>query len=261
MVYTKIGIYHINISGDLMKLVNKESNIPLHIQLSSIIKDMIDSKDLKEGDSIISERELCNIQNVSRMTVNKAIVSLVSEGILYRVQGRGTFVAKRKEKYQFSNLKGFTQVMREKGVKIKTDLLSFQKEFPSELVKEKLHIADNYTQVYKVERLRYIEEEPFGIEIAYISEDMCENLGKSMLENNSLYDVLQNNYKYKIKKANQMIEPIILSKEESMKLKVEENSLALKIHRNSYEESGNPLEYTISIFRSDKYQYEIVLND
>lgn len=244
-----------------MKLVDKNNSIPLHLQLSEIIKEMIDKKELKEGDSIIPERELCSIQNVSRMTVNKAIISLVSEGILYRVQGKGTFVAKRKEKYQFSNLKGFTQVMREKGVNIKTDVLSFEKQMPSEFVKEKLRIINDITQVYKVTRLRYIEDEPFGIEIAYISEDMCKDLERKMLENNSLYNVLQNEYKYSIKKANQMMEPIMLSKDDAQKLKVRENDLALKIHRNSYEENGYPVEYTISIFRSDKYQYEIVLTD
>lgn len=244
-----------------MKLVDKESSIPLHIQLSSIIKDMIDSKELREGNLIIPERELCNIQNVSRMTVNKAIMSLVSEGILYRIQGKGTFVANKKEKYQFSKLKGFTQVMKEKGVNIKTEVLSFEKIAPSEIIREKLQINSNTINVYKISRLRYIENEPFGIEIAYISENMCNNLTQDMVDNKSLYSVLQNHYNYIIKKANQMIEPIILSKEESEILKVEENSLALKIHRNSYEERGCPLEYTISIFRSDKYQYEIVLTD
>ncbi|WP_395760287.1 GntR family transcriptional regulator [Clostridioides difficile] len=80
-----------------MKIVNKSSNIPLHTQLSSIIREMIETGELKEGDAIMPERELCNIQNVSRMTVNKTIVGLVTEGLLYRVQGKGTFVAKQKE--------------------------------------------------------------------------------------------------------------------------------------------------------------------
>ncbi|MGO0862337.1 GntR family transcriptional regulator, partial [Clostridioides difficile] len=69
-----------------MKIVDKSSNIPLHTQLSAIIRGMIETGELKEGDAIIPERELCNIQNVSRMTVNKTIVGLVTEGLLYRVQ-------------------------------------------------------------------------------------------------------------------------------------------------------------------------------
>ena len=102
-----------------MKLVNKNSEVPLHVQLMTIIKDMIKSGELKSGDSIIPERELCEIQNISRMTVNKAIVNLVNEGFLYRVQGKGTFVSATKTRNKFSSMKGFTEVMKEKGIHIK----------------------------------------------------------------------------------------------------------------------------------------------
>lgn len=244
-----------------MEKINKNSTIPLHIQLSSIIKKMINDGQLKDGDSIMPERELCSLQNVSRMTVNKAIVGLVSDGLLYRVQGKGTFVAKNKNKYQFSNVKGFTDVMKEKGIKIKTDILSFEMEVPSELIKRKLQIISEETNVYKVVRLRYIESEPLGIETVYLSEDACKGFTKRMLDNNSLYKMLSEDYNYKIQRAEQVIEPIIMSEEECNILGAEEGALALKLQRNSYTIEGQPIEYTISIFRSDKYQYEIILSE
>ena len=244
-----------------MKIVNKDSVVPIHTQLSSIIREMIESGELKEGDSIIPERELCNIQNVSRMTVNKAISNLVSDGILYRVQGKGTFVSKHKKKYQFSNVKGFTDVMKEKGIKIKTDILSFEMEIPSELIKVKLGINDDSTNVYKIVRLRYTDGEPFAIEVVYLSETMCKGFTKGMIDNNSLYKILKETYNHKITKATQSIEPIILCEDESKLLEAEEGSLALKIQRNSYDIQGEPIEYTISVFRSDKFQYELILSE
>lgn len=244
-----------------MRKVDKNSNIPLHVQLSSIIREMIENGELKEGNLIIPERELCGIQEVSRMTVNKAIVGLVSEGLLYRVQGKGTFVAKRKKKYQFSSVKGFTDAMKEKGIKMRTDILSFELEIPSELIKRKLQINDDKTKVYKVVRLRYTDDEPFGLETVYLSEESCKGLTKSMIDNNSLYKMLSENYNYKIQKAEQIMEPIILTIEESKVLDTEEGALALKLQRNSYSRDGMPIEYTISIFRSDKYQYEIILSE
>lgn len=244
-----------------MEIVDKNITTPLHIQLSSIIRKMIEDGELKEGDAIIPERELCSRQNVSRMTVNKAIMGLVSEGILYRVQGRGTFVAKEKKKYEFSNVKGFTDVMKEKGINIRTDILSFEMEVPSDLIKNKLNIKDENTNVYKIVRLRYTDGEPFGIETVYLSEQMCKGFTKGMLDNNSLYKMLSENYNYKITKARQTMEPVILSEEESNILDTEEGSLALKLQRNSYNTEGKPIEYTISIFRSDKYQYELILSE
>ncbi|WP_042277826.1 GntR family transcriptional regulator [[Clostridium] dakarense] len=244
-----------------MDKVNKNSTVPIHTQLSSIIRKMIEEGELKEGDSITAERELCSMQDVSRMTVNKAISTLVSEGLLYRVQGRGTFVAKNKKKYQFSNIRGFTDVMKEKGIDIRTDILSFEMEIPSELIKRKLGIRDDKTNIYKIVRLRYTDGEPFAIETVYLSEASCKGFTKGMIDNNSLYKILNETYNHKITKANQSIEPIVLSKEECRLLEAEEGSLALKIQRNSYDINKEPIEYTISVFRSDKFQYELILSE
>ena len=71
-----------------MKTVDKNLNIALHIQLYQIIKDMIESKELIEGASLMPERDLCKLQNISRMTVNKAITNLVNEGLLEKNRQR-----------------------------------------------------------------------------------------------------------------------------------------------------------------------------
>jgi GntR family transcriptional regulator len=243
-----------------MKLVDKDSKVSLHIQLMKIIRDMINSGELKAGDSIIPERELCAIQNVSRMTVNKAIVNLVNEGFLYRVQGKGTFVSATKQRNRFSSMKGFTEVMKEKGIHIKTDILSFEENEQDEYIRQELKIQNENEIIYRVERLRYIENEPFGIEISYIPKSICKNLRKDLETNKSLYSILNENYNYKMERAEQVIEPIMLSKQEANLLKQRKGTLALKLKRTSYIEGNIPVEYTISIFRSDKYQYEISLN-
>ena len=69
-----------------MKIVDKNIDTALHIQLYQIIKDMIESKELIEGASLMPERDLCKLQNISRMTVNKAITNLVNEGLLEKKQ-------------------------------------------------------------------------------------------------------------------------------------------------------------------------------
>ncbi len=56
-----------------------------------------------------------------------------------------------------------------------------------------------------------------------------------------------------MKRAEQIIEPIMLSKEEAKLLKQDKGTLALKLKRTSYIEKDIPVEYTISIFRSDRY--------
>lgn len=65
-------------------------------QVIDYIKAVIEKEELKYNDQINSELELMSIFNVSRHTVRKAIGDLVNEGVLYKRQGKGTFVANPK---------------------------------------------------------------------------------------------------------------------------------------------------------------------
>ena len=107
-----------------MRKASKGNPLPLYYQIKEIILEMIKNEQLGPGDAIPSERELCAIQGVSRMIVNKAILELVNEGTLYRVQGKGTFVSKPKEYQKLSQLTGFTEEMASKGYNTDTKILS-----------------------------------------------------------------------------------------------------------------------------------------
>ena len=99
-----------------MKKVDKQLDIPLHLQLSQIIREMIDKGELQPGDALMSEREICRLQGISRMTVNKVIVILVNEGLLDRQQGKGTFVAFKKKRHRYEKLEGLTQILKNKDL-------------------------------------------------------------------------------------------------------------------------------------------------
>lgn len=70
--------------------------LPKYLQLKGIIKKNINEKKLAFGEKIPSEPQLCRKYGISRITAGKAISELVNEGVLFRDQGKGTFVANRK---------------------------------------------------------------------------------------------------------------------------------------------------------------------
>ncbi|MFC2376513.1 MAG: GntR family transcriptional regulator, partial [Lancefieldella sp.] len=65
----------------------------LHSQLADQIREMIYSRELVSGEKILSEHKLMNRFGISRGTVRHAIETLVNEGLLLRVHGKGTYVA------------------------------------------------------------------------------------------------------------------------------------------------------------------------
>ena len=242
-----------------MQKVSKLSPLPLYYQIKNIIREMIENEELKPGEMLPAERELCEIQGVSRMTVNKAIMDLVNEGIVYREQGKGTFVAIPKEKQQISKLKGFTEEMEHKGLKSSTHILSFIVKPATKQLKIVLNLKSEESSVIEIIRLRISNEEPLAIETAWIPNTIFNDLTAEVIEGKSLYSIFRDKYGVDPVKAKQTIEPIILSGYEANLLKQKENSVALMFKRTTYLKDGSPIEHTNAIYRSDRYKYEIIL--
>lgn len=244
-----------------MRLVDKTLQIPLYIQLIDIIKEMIKNNELQDGHYLMSERDICKIQNVSRMTVNKAIINLVNEGILERRQGKGTFVSCKKQKLTYEKMQSFTEIAEEKKLNVKNEILKFKLEKPSDTVRHYLQLDDDSSLVFQIERVRFIDEDPTILERIYIPEHMCPNLNEEIIKKTSLYKLYREKYMHKTQRAKQVINPIVLDKSHSKLLNVDLNSLALKIDRVVFTDKEEVLEYTSSLFITDKHQYEIILNE
>jgi GntR family transcriptional regulator len=220
---------------------------------------MIENEELSPGDSIAPERTLCEQYDVSRMTVNKAITSLVTEGYLYREQGRGTYVAKPKKNYRVTGLSGLTEEMKERrGLKVDTEIISFEEKCPNKTIKSWLELNEN-EYIYKITRLRKVENEPYALEVSYIPVALCSGFNRSRLENNSLYSVLRSDYGLSLEYANQSVEPILVDEYEGKLLGLEKNTPALLFIRRTYNSEDKPFEITSSIYRCDKYKFEMTL--
>ena len=90
----------------------KPGPLPRYYQLTEIIRERVRSGEWPPGTPIPSERELCEQYGISRMTARQSLTELVTEGLLYREQGKGTYVGRPKIAQQLLRLTGFTEDMR-----------------------------------------------------------------------------------------------------------------------------------------------------
>ncbi|MDR6224120.1 GntR family transcriptional regulator [Desmospora profundinema] len=243
----------------MMGRVSKQSPIPLYYQLKEILQAMIDNEEFKPGDAFPPERELCEIHGISRMTARKAVMALVNEGVLYREQGKGTYVAKPKPKHLLTKLRGFTDEMEEKGLTVDTSILSFETVEATLNLRKNLKMKEHQDRAVEIKRLRMVDGAPFALETVWLNQAMVPGLSREWLEGGSLYTVLKQQYRYQPSYARQTIEPIQLNEFESGLLGLEPDSLALLFRRTTFLENEEIMEYTKCIYRSDQYKYEVIL--
>jgi GntR family transcriptional regulator len=241
-----------------MKKIDKESLVPIYLQVNEIIREMIEDGELKEGDALMSERDISEYLEVSRMTVNKAITKLENEGYIVREHRKGTTVAKKRPITRYENLDGLTEMTKKEGKNIFSTLISFEEIELSKWLKRELRTES--IKGYIVKRVRYVNSEPLLLETIYLSKEMCPDLTVEIIKAGSMFELYTKRYGHKICHAEQIIRPVFIKEEEAKLLDQKNGDLALCIKRHTYTETKKIIEYTESIFLSNKHDLQIALN-
>ena len=178
-------------------------------KLYEIIRDdlleRIKESTYKIDEMIPKETDLALEYGVSRPTVRQAIQSLVDEGYLDRVKGKGTFVKNNKITQDFTNIiKSFDDDMKAKGIRPKTKLISSDLVECPERVANALHLKSK-SKVIKICRLRYADSIPAVLVNTYLPYDGLEDLMGIDYSSVSLYTCLDQ-LGYKINKVSRILE-------------------------------------------------------
>src|SRR6188768_3076663 len=85
--------------------------VPLYNQLKELLRSQILDGTYPSGSRMPSESELGELFQVSRITVRQALGDLQKEGLIFKIHGKGTFVAKPKAFQNVSKLQGLSEAM------------------------------------------------------------------------------------------------------------------------------------------------------
>lgn len=222
-------------------------------QITDILRSEIENKKFAENEKFSTERELMERFGVSRMTARLVINGLVSEGLLYRIKGRGAFIHK-KIIQRSSYIRSFSDMMRERGLTPSSRILTFKKIMPPEIARLNLEMNEDEF-CYFIKRVRFGDSQPIAVETIYCPAELVPGLDKYDLEKDSFYRILSEEYGMEFSYDKEVISAVMADGEVSEALYGKESYIALKIIDVLYDTCQRPLEYSESWYHADQYSY------
>lgn len=240
--------------------LNRQSKLPLHQQIYETLRSKIQRGFWKVGDTFTTEMDLMAEFNVSRATIRQVMERLVSEGLIYRQQGKGTFVAEPSLEQGLTRIISFTEDMRRRGLLPETQILTKAIIPANEDVARALHIETG-SEVAFLKRLRLANNEPMCIEESYLDYKICPNIFEFDFSIQPLREILDKNYSVRIIRALQKIHAVVATHETARLLKIPSPAALLFIERTSFNELDKPVEFLRLYFRGDRYSLHNELRD
>jgi GntR family transcriptional regulator len=199
-----------------------------------------------------SEPELIDHYRVSRITVRQALEALVNEGLIYRQQGRGTFVARPTVAQGLVRIVSFTQDMRQRGLEPGTRVLAAGLVPAPPEIAEQLNLEPGQELVH-LERLRLANGEPMSVEASYLVHRYCPGILRGDYATTPLREALERTCGLRLVRARQVIRASLASDRMARLLAVAPRSALLFIERVSYSQQGLPVEFLRIYYRADRY--------
>lgn len=240
--------------SEIIGALDESNSQPLYQQLQRGLRQAIEMKLLGPDDALPPERDLAEEFKVSRITVRKALDGLVSEGLLTRRQGSGTFVAGRVEK-NFSKLTSFSEDMVARGRTPHSVWLKKSKGTvtPEEALTMGLSPG---TPVYRFNRLRFADDAPMALEFCTVQAFCLPSIDAV---ESSLYMALEK-AGYRPVRALQRLRAVLFNAEQAELLRAQPGDAGLLVERRGFLRDGQAVEFSQSYYRGDTYDFVAELN-
>jgi GntR family transcriptional regulator len=237
----------------------ERSPVPLYTQVREALRERILDHTYAPHAQLPAEDALGSMFGVSRITVRQALNDLQKEGVIFKVAGKGTFVAKAKIFQELSQLEGFSEAMSRQGHHIVNQVLSHVLKTADERVAEVFGIVGDAPDktITEIKRIRYLDGAPVSLEVTYLRPAIGERLRSEDLEHRDIFLILENDYGIALGAANVQIGAISADKTLATALQVAPGTALLRIERLTHTAEGLPLDYEYLYFRCDTFQYRL----
>ncbi len=230
------------------------ANQARYLDIAAYLRDLVGNA---EPDSLLpSDAELCEKFGVSRMTARQAVQLLVNEDLVERRRGRGTFVAPRRVPRSLGSPLSFTESMRQRGKATSSRPIEARLATATESEALALGITTG-EPVFVIERVRLADDVPMAIERAVIPTSVAASIDTT-LESGSLHNAFIAAGRSP-SKAYAEVSARLATEWEQDHLELGPDSVILSEERTIFDQDGEPLENTLTLYAAARYTFSAIL--
>lgn len=240
---------------------DRESGIPVYRQLADYIKKQISNGVYQPGDVLPSEADYIHDFNVSRTTVRLAFGLITNAGMVRRAQGKGTIVVPQVHT-QLPYLSSFTEESLHYKRKPSVTLLGQYVEQIELDAAIALSLPPD-AEVLKVERLRFVDDEPIGLSLSSMNTICFPELKNQDFTVLSLYSLFESEMGLSIRSAKENIRADLAKENEARNLRIQVGAPVLRMMRTTFIQNEQnetiPIEYVEIVFNGSIYSVDVEL--
>lgn len=223
------------------------------------VKRKIISKEYLEGNMLPSETQFMAKYNISRITVRNAIALLEQEGYVYRIQGKGCYVAGNFRQQSLDKIHSYTDMILAAGMVPGRKVLSCLVKPSTKKEAALLHLKEN-DPVFVLKRIILADDLPICLTKATLPYARLIDIDGFDFNSESLYHILESKYGYSVDRTAMTFEASASDRYVSEMLSVPEKTPLLIYNSTSYSKIGKnelPIEICESFYLTNKIKYRL----
>jgi GntR family transcriptional regulator len=233
------------------------SPIPLYYQVANVLRHRILDGIYQPGERIGTEAEMCREFGVSRITVRQALDELERENLLRRRRGVGTFVSERVPKVASISFTGFLEDLFAQGLLTENRDVQVEQVAAEEEVAAALQLEPE-ERVVRIERARWLAGAPLAHTVDYLPLSVGSTVVAEDLLKLPLLHILESRLGVHLEEAIQTIRAVLAPVGLAEMLCIRPGDPLLLVQRTVYA-GGHPIQYVLTHYRADRYQYTVRL--
>jgi GntR family transcriptional regulator len=230
--------------------------LPLHASIREALRAQISSGMFRPNDRLPSEKELMTSNDVSRITVRRAMGELEKEGVIYRIAGKGSYVAKPSPIQDLTRLQGFGESMSRLGYQTLNQVVSLI-TLPAPVDVAHRLTAPAGTPITEIRRVRFVDQEPVSLDVTYVACTLGERLAKEDLATRDIFTILENDYGIALGRADLSISTMAATAPLTEYLRIEAGAPILYLERLTHSREGAVIEFDRIYYRGDSFSYRL----